>query len=572
MSFKRVTNTRSFTPGGYLGGSSRGGKGPKRFGRGRDRNANALMAGIRREYPFDMNYLRFLIRMYDEVPGFQFGRRAMQARLFCERFMVVFKNWPTEYGPKDMNIDKELEGVIDRFWMPSCKRMFDFWSGWGFFPYVWMQVPGERHWYPTLPKLDTYFLTFEEDRFGTIYRLYWTDDVQPEMAPEVFFEVGDQEPEGGRIRTAVASLARDYELYLVNMAAHLDAIPNGAAPFHLFEHHPKMSSDLQELHMTRLASGQESALASFYRREQDLTERDVVRRDHLEAALQHAYDMNFGGTEGGLGPGHVDPGMMELQRTHGKFLARVTTLNSDYVYKSAAQSTILMPLEDIWRKLNRDAANALGFPLEFAQSQSAQRSANVEGNTRFINENVKDNLRTWSRIVRHMFVVSPYGRIVSKVNKLISTTKEMEKAASGKKASQRLADNANTRIGYRSAPIRPPDLRLEYELLKNVEVDVTFMCTPEMSYEQLRQLVIDEVIEHPCFIKHAGDMFGLPESILSTNKDLKLPEQKQMEITEKDAKERWKMQRDALKHQQSADKGASSVPPRQASSGERKYT
>ena len=255
-----------------------------------------------------------------------------------------------------------------------------------------------------------------------------------------------------------------------------------------------------------------------------------------------------------------------------------------------------MKMDEIWRKLNQDAANALGFPLEFAQAQSAQRAANVAGNTRYINENVKRGLREYTAIIERMWYVSPYIHIVHRLNALKmraaneATEKRLKKedkqrrkreeeekgpvrqkgrqfkvdrrVITEREANQRKRkqddddagaskrDKASIDAEFRMPRIRSikePSMRLEHELRQLIKVKVKFSCVPEMQYEQLRELVLDKVINHGDFVKLAGDIFGMPKDMLMTDTKGKLMEQEQMEISVKDARQKWKHQDQTLK-------------------------
>lgn len=548
----------------------------KRSKKKKGRQSNGTYpSGMRREYMFDMGYLEFALRMLYQIPGAQFARRAMQARAFCHEFLVEFTNWPGEAGgDESRTFSEDTQDMVRRHWMPFLKEMYDYKEAWGFCPYVWDNIEGTSHWYPRVPPWDTYILSYEEDRSGREYRLYWTDDIRPEEATEVFWVRSDQEPVKGQLRTAIASLMPEYDLYLVNMTGTKTAIVNRSNPYHIFEHHPKPSGDLDEIHDTRLMFGEASALsqhamASMKQREGLKQAQEGVSREYLVRALHSAHEANYGnGWPAGKGPTSVDE--QNLQETHGQFLQRTVMLSADHVYKAAQTSDVVLKMEDIWRKLNQDAANALGFPLEFAQAQSAQRAANVQGNTRYINENVKQLIREYTRILKRMWLVSPYGRIIQKLNDLKTKAaseqetlkqqqppKKKKPAKKGKKSKKRKKpekddddDDDELQKGSnipRVRMVREPSLRKEYELRKLIDVKVKFSCAPEMSYEQLRELVLDNVIDHAQFIKLSSDIYGLPEGSVSTATDGRLMEQEQMEIAKKDAREKWKHQDEALK-------------------------
>jgi hypothetical protein len=501
---------------------------------------------MRREFTFHMEKLGGVMRMLYDVPGFQFARRAMQARVFCGEFIVHLKNWPGVDGENSRTFGEDAQGVVRSHWMPAIKEIYDYKESWGFCPYVWEKIEGTSHFYPRVPVWGTYFLTFEEDRYGREFRLYWTDGIKPELATDVFWVRTDQEPINGELRTAVAALFLDYELYLTNLSCHKQAMINQANPYHIIEYAPRVASDLGEINDTRVMFGAQAALASMKDAEHTRNAQQGVRRDYLMAALNETFEANYGvGWPDGKDP-YEDPEQQALQQTHGRFLQRMVHLNADYHYRPAANSGVVMNMTDIWRKLNQDAANALGFPLEFAQAQSAQRAANVQGNTRYLNENAKEMIRSYTRIVKDMWLASPYGRIIHRLNKLKKKAAEEEKQ-------QRRRTKAAQKDGYdgmkvpRVGAIREPSPKLMHELRRQIDVDIEFSCVPEMSYQQLRELVLDKVISHKDFIKLSGDIFGLPESALSTKANEKLMEQEQMDMAKQDARHKWKHDDEALK-------------------------
>ena len=559
----RSGNTQSYDIGAVFTkvGPGQRKRGKAKRGGGRRGDA-AYPTGMRREFVFDMEKLGAVMRMFYDVPGFQFARRAMQARVFCGEFLVHVKNWPGVDGETSRTFGEDAQGVVRTHWMPAIKEIYDYKESWGFCPYVWESIPNTTHYYPRVPVWGTYFLSYEEDRYGREFRLYWIDGVKPEVATDVFWVRTDQEPINGELRTAVAALFTDYDLYLTNLSCHKQAMVNQANPYSIIEYAPRASSDLAEINDTRVMFGAQAALASLQDVEHTRNARQGIRRDYLVQALHRTYEMNYGAGWPDGSDSMSDPDQQALQETHGRFLQRLVHLNADYHYRPAAASGVVMAMPDIWRKLNQDAANSLGFPLEFAQAQSAQRAANVQGNTRYLNENAKQMIRSYTSIVKDMWLASPYGRIIHRLNKLKerAAAEELERAAreqkkslkgKGKKKEEKKKDDDDgedqgARIP-RVGAIREPGPKLMHELRKQIDVEIEFSCVPEMTYQQLRELVLDKVISHKDFIKLAGDIFGLPESTLNTKTNEKLMEEEQMEMAKRDARHKWKHEDEALK-------------------------
>lgn len=491
---------------------------------------------LRNERMFDMEYLDRVMLMYTTIPGFKFARRSMVANVFCHAFKVKFKNWPGSDG-KNVTVGDEIEDIIDRHWMPFCRDVYDHMEVWGLCPYVWEQIGDTDHWYPRVPIRNTYTMSYEEDRDGRVYRLYWTDECKLQEAVDVFWIRGDLEPESGVLRTAVAALLPEYDLYLTNMNAHITAITNGVHPYHLLEYHPKNTdASIAEIQDTYVAYGNRAALAALQQHEAPQQMVEESRHSSMMKSLHLANEFNHG--SGWPDPAAKTAEELDLARTQSQFLQRTTALNSDYKYQAAARSMILMPLAENWRKLNDDASSALGLPSGLSQSRSSQHNASVEANAHALNTNVKCILRDFTRIIKRVWTISPSGQRILQLNKMIDRERSAaaKAAASSKpekkwmKEKKRKKARRRRRVPWK---ITPPTEEEERQIFAHVEVEIEFSYTPNMSYDQLRGLYLDKVLSsHEVFVQHAADMFGLGQSALNLGGG-KLAEEEQMALTKK---------------------------------------
>lgn len=449
------------------------------------------------ETQLDMYKMQYLYNSYWGLEAAQISKDALQARVFCEIFNVIV----TGLGSKKQKINRVTKMVIEEYWMPTLLDIHDYLIMFGVCPYIWKKIPKSDHVYPVVPPWGTYFITYNSNRDGTNFHLYWLDKVMPEEGKNVFWVKGSKYPQGGRFRSTMATLETLYKMQMRNANATLKAIDRAANPHFVFENSPQSGKDLADFLAVEEAFGEREVFKQMQSKEEMMAHRSSLRKENLQNSIINNNFKEFGGS---IGKNHSE--------TYNDFLTHSIILDPGFKVQGSPTPEILMKMDEIWMKLSRDCAAMIGFPLEFAQPMGAARAANVEGNIRFLNESVKKLRKDFRAIVRRMWLVS-YGQLIFN---------EAEKV--------------------KRRMITQPSLRKEFEMNKQIEIEIEWPCIPEMSYDQLRQFVLDEVISHETMACQAAGLFGLPSSIINC-KGGKLPEQKTAELQEKQFKLQVKAQK-----------------------------
>lgn len=486
----------------------------------------------RNEKELNMHHMQYLMNTYWGLESAQIARRALQARVFCENFDVTVK-W---FGKEKKKINRVTKMVIEEYWMPTLPDVHDHLIMFGLCPYTWKKIPKSDHVYPVVPPWGTYSITYENNRDGVIFHLYWLDGVMPEKAKNVFWVKGDTYPQNGVLRSTMATLENLCKMQMMNAEASMKAITEAANPFFVFENSPQQNRQLADDIALEEAFGRKEVFKQMGNREEMMARRNSMRNANFQQSVMETTLANHGfGVESYNGFSDFDGSMADTYAdTYNKFLSRSIILDPDYKIQQSPKPAILMRMDEIWLKLSRDCASMIGFPLEFAQPMGATRSANVVGNIRFLNESVKKLRKDFRSVVRRMWLVS-YGQLVFNEVELV-----------------------------KRRVIRQPSLAKEFQLNEQIEIEIEWPCVPEMSYEQLRQFVLDEVIDHETMSCQAAGLFGLPGSLVNC-KGGKLPEQKAMELQEKQFQLQATMQKRQMDMERDQMSEAKTDPPKKKS-------
>ena len=462
------------------------------------------------EFRLDQSMMNLLREIYYDEPTVQFARRALQARVYCDSFRVKMSGINGVHEVTD-----NIQTVIDEFWMKTLHTVSDWLNMFGLCPYVWRVIPGTNDIYPKVPSWGSFFITYELTEYETNFRVYWKDDNTREEAKNVFWVIGDDAPEDGKFRSRMASLVSLYMMKKQNYSATLHGIAEAANPFMVLENHTTEKIDLEDYNKDMEAFGNKVAFTKMEGKEKLRQKVLNMRNQSMSATM---FDSNHNGT--GFFNANNNVGCNSLRENlnemNNKYISRSITLDPDYVLKHGANPQLLMPMTVIWDKLSRDAASVMGFPLEFAQPQGASRSANIEGNKRFLNETVKKLRKEMIIHVKRMWILS-YGQIHSNEYK---------------KVRRRILTN--------------PSLAKYWKLNASIELEIEWPCVPEMSKEDIRELRLDGTISSESMKQQQADLLGMPRSMITKGESL-LPEERELIMKETALKAQIKLQMHQMK-------------------------
>lgn len=464
------------------------------------------------ERPLDMYRMQYLRNSFYALEAAQIATRQIQARVFCENFDVKVKG----FGVTEKTTSRETKMVIEEYWMQSMPEIHAHIIQFELCPYIMQKLPRSDHVYPKVPEWGTYFITYEPSFDDTIFRLYRTDKMPPEEVKNVLWVKGVNYPQNGEFRSVMATIDQHFSLQMANLAASMKAMRDAADPMLVFETKPSNNQDLADYLATEEAFGRSEVFRQMGNRQQLYAMQSALKKEHMQssAVVPAGPSMGFDSPTY-LGFEQFDGSMAAAYNdTYKKFMSRSIVLEPDYVIRPTPQARILMNMQEIWTKVSRDIASLIGFPLEFAQPMSKTTAGNVVGESRFLNESVKKLRKDFRRIVRRMWLIS-YGQLLVKK-----------------------VDDEKRRIR------RNPSAAKEFELNSQIEVEIEWPCVPEQTYDLLRTLVDDEVLDHSAMACQAAGLLGMPLSIINC-KGGKLPEQRARELQEK----QFKLQEDYQKAQ-----------------------
>jgi len=165
-------------------------------------------------------------------------------------------------------------------------------------------------------------------------------------------------------------------------------------------------------------------------------------------------------------------------------------------------SAIHNPAED-FRRLDEVSSAAVDFPIEFIMSTHAQRSANVDGMLRFLNERIKTTCQEFSSYIKDAWAFA-YGNVHTRAKRSARRRLREHVLSSYEKDEKMLSS-------------RLREINKACECFEDVTVKLP--CTPLISYAQLRSFFEDKILEHEDFAKFALQITGIPDSFRMSEKE-----------------------------------------------------
>lgn len=510
--------------------------------------------------------------LYHRESAFRISSNATKSMFLCRPPEVTIPQWGSF-------LTKELKDIMANYWMSTMHECYDYMKMFGVVPYFFERIEGTDHVRPVVPAWGSGYITTLQVRRGIQgFRWYWRGSNAGSHDTKMHWWFAETCPTlDGNLRSDVSSLLPLYRLGLTLMDSLQTASYDAARPYFIYEHRPTDSNMDSYTNMGNYGAEMagdltimqdQVAVEELRRRPLKIRTRDLQNQLMETAYVQEGYQRSRGVT------GYTEPSSSFYDRTSMKPLSRAVPIPAEFHYVSPQMPQVVGRVEEVWKKVSSDAANVCDFPLSFSQPQGAQRSANVEGQSRYINERIKSLLQTFRQLFRKVFMES-YGKLFLIRKELLtrlpsevlvpgigSVPKESLQSKPGKEKRKAKREPAKSRsakrkrrvvpIGdpddedpsttrlmgkfdqrertvkdeqtnrplktqkidskYRRASLQRPSDRQRRAIWREVDVEINMYCTPMMAYNSLRNLKIDNVIDMETFARHALHMFGLSPS------------------------------------------------------------
>lgn len=428
------------------------------------------------ETPLDEEALADLFSMYSSEPIISLGRQA---------FLSKALNGPFQFSIPAIGLKSngDMETIINAYWMPFLRRVYDWWMIIGVAPY-YFDVTENNHPYPIAPDFDLGFITVSiNDKHKPVFRYYWNHGIEPVYEPKMLWSVTEARPSRtGEIRSPLVSLLGDYRS-LIKLRRSQDVVVTQAPrPIHIMERQSKaLGANNDNLTSLKAQFGDIAAGVSKQRIEEERNHAIRVKTAELHKQLQQTHAAN-------LARSSVQPTLWTdtpetlLEEMDSGFSSRVVALLPDWKYTSAARPTLVGDYYKAQMQFNTIASAKMGFSLELIIPMGSSRSQNVQGGLTFERERTQEQNNLFAGIIKTALIIA-YRKQIQQV---------MHDARQWR--IEKLGGDPNKVI------FLYPEL--------DVQVDMSSGTT--LLYEELKQMHSDGLITKDTFSKHAGKSKNLP--------------------------------------------------------------
>lgn len=433
-----------------------------------------------------------IYELYNSTPSIKISRDAFLAMTLCTPFQVQIPSL-------DLQNDKGMEILIEQYWMPWLRTVYDWMKMFQICPYYFERVKKTDHYYPVVPEFGSgYITTFINDKHKQEWKWYWShgmqsgDDTSEEKT--MHWIIGHDKPSiYGTYRSPISTLLGDYKTLRILRESLEVASTQGCRPPLIFEYHPPRNDNGDDGLTTLEAFGEQVARVMSAKREALHSQKMKIRKSELMSQLYSSYMHNHGFRQQ-LGTGNTmmwsDTSRDAWERNNTGLVDRSIPLEADYVYKAPAKPSVMADLEKHANRFDDIASGIMDFPSELMNPKTGSRASNVAGPLRFVNEKVKDFLGFFKVITKHAYLLS-YG-------KALQTTLD---GISRKIMVHRL------RYKNRGGIVPAHEI---VDLYASTEVHIHMSCTPLNSYDDLRRMWQDSLISKDDFAKHAASLNSIP--------------------------------------------------------------
>lgn len=473
------------------------------------------------EISLDEATVRDTIQMFRTEPAVVSARESYLANTLSAPFTFSIP----KMGVKSKH---DMNRLIERHWMPWLRRVYDWTRIFGVCPYYFVRK-GSQHQIPIVPEMEMgHIRVYVNHKTHSVeYRWYWSHGKQQHHEKKMLWVITDRAPTAtGQLRSVLTSLLTRYRTILVLRRSLEKAATQNANLSHLLEYHPpKASAQNDDLTQMVANFGEKAAGLSKARQEAAKAKDIQVRTNELLSQVRQVHNQNTWG-HGGMRVEHeklswTDTPQNIIDRMDNG-LDRMVPLRPDFKYVSPARATVIAELERYQNSFDIDAAAAMGYAYELIRPTGSARTQNVEGAKRFVNERAKQGIG--------FFVATAHSALI---------------VAYGKQFEEGFADFNAWQINRRGG-----NQDVVAELHPEIDVEVYMTCTPTITYEELRNMWMDEILDKNDFAHHAFEINALPVEQISLRRNPDMApqpvqqkqQQQQRPKNDRDSKKRAQLQ------------------------------
>lgn len=431
------------------------------------------------EVGMDEASTRDILHMFRHEPSISSARESYLATTLCAPFTFRI--------PKmGVMSKKDMEGIIERHWMPFLRRVYDWTRMFGICPYFF-ERKGDFHQIPVVPDPELGYIRVRVNpkTHRLEYKWYWNHGTQVHQEKKMLWVITDRAPTArGEYRSVMSSLLPRYRTILVlRRSLERAAVQNTSVP-HLLEYHPSAATAKNDDLTQMVANFGEKAAGLSKARQELARAKDIrVRTDELMHQIRQVHGGQLiAGAQRERTLMWTDTPEDVLERMDTG-LDRMVPLRPDFKYVAPARASVVAELERYQNAFDVDAAAAMGYAYELIRPTGSARVQNVKGGERFVNERAKEGVAFFTSVAHAALII-----------------------AYEKPLRAGFADFYDWQVNRRGG-----DQNEVAELHPEIDVEVYMSCTPMIDYEELRQMWREDgIISKVDFAKHAFDMKAMP--------------------------------------------------------------
>lgn len=427
--------------------------------------------------------------MFLSIPSIRIARDSYLAMVLCGPFSFSI--------PKLGLVSKsDMQTIIAHYWMPWQRKVYDWVKQLGICPYYFKRLKNNKdHQVPVVPDMELGFITVSVNKDHEVeYSWYWNHGRVSERDSRMYWVTSDHRPDkNGRLHSALATLVERYRTLRIMQSAQETATTQAARPTHLFEYIPKVNNQNDNLGHLVADFGEKAAGMSKLRRDMQ-TNRDIqvnTKQFQSQMARTHLANRNIAKANVNLTATWTDMPRDALDRMDNGLATRSVPMRPDFKYVSVKEPHMIGDLWKAQETFDTIAAALMDFAVEFIRPTGSARSQNIKGSERFENERIKEGLNFFKSITQAALV--------------IAYKDQFEDAFEGIR---------QWRVSRKGG-----DPYSIAELYPELDVQVDMSCTPMTSYEELKEMWTDGILNKDDFAMHAFHMKALPKEQVSIAKE-----------------------------------------------------
>jgi hypothetical protein len=443
---------------------------------GNTRGGSAAAGGGVNEIQINTETLKDLLDMLRTRPIFDVASRSFLSMVLGEAFTFSIP-------AIGLISNKEMEKVIQAFWMPWLRQVYLTCKLLGICPYYFEKTVDGMHNIPIVPDLDMGYITVSVTEAHKInYKFYWSHGIQPEEETNMLWILTENKPTmAGELRSPLVALLPNYRSLCKLQRAQDIAATQSAKPVHVMEYTPSSRTATDD-NLAHLPADFGGAAGITRARRDAIREHEIrTRTNNLYRSMREANAQNLqqSTTQATL---WTDSPMDVMEEMDAGFANRVIALREGYKYTQSAKPTLVGDYYAAEASFNIIAAAVMDFALELLQATSSSRAQNVEGAARFENDRVKEQTNFFITVLKSALVIAYREQF----------TQVMEDARNWR-ITRLKGDPGNVAYLY-------PELDVEIDLSSSTVI----------SYDELRAMLYDGLITQDTFGHHALKSKNMP--------------------------------------------------------------